>query len=135
MGYSFGARSRARLETCHYDLQRVARTAIEYRDFSILEGFRDEETQNRYFREGRSQIQWPNGKHNRKPSRAFDILPYPFKEEDWDDRELWIGFSHFIIGVAAGLGIKLRWGGDWDRDWDLRDNRFNDWPHFELVED
>ena len=38
------------------------------------------------------------------------------------------------MGVASQMGIKIRWGGDWDRDTDLSDNRFNDLPHFELME-
>ena len=38
----------------------------------------------------------------------------------------------FVIGLAAGIDVNLRWGGDWDRDFDLKDQRFNDYPHFEL---
>ena len=25
-----------------------------------------------------------------------------------------------------------RWGGDWDQDWTVKDNMFDDFPHFEL---
>ena len=41
----------------------------------------------------------------------------------------------FILCIAAQKGIKLRWGGDWDNDFDTRDEgRFRDLPHFELLE-
>jgi len=65
------------------------------------------------------------------PSLAVDAAPYPI---DWNDRDRWMRFSGFVLGVARAYGVTLRWGGDWDRDWDVADNRFNDWPHFEIVE-
>ena len=36
------------------------------------------------------------------------------------------------VGIAKRKGIKLRWGGDWDRDGELSDNRFNDLGHLEI---
>ena len=66
---------------------------------------------------------WPNGKHNKKPSLAVDVVPYPV---DWSDIERFIRFGWFVKGLAIGLGIKIRWGGDW--------KRFKDYPHFELVD-
>ena len=32
------------------------------------------------------------------------------------------------------LGVRLRWGGDWDSDLEVDDNDFDDLPHFELVD-
>ena len=32
------------------------------------------------------------------------------------------------------MGINLRWGGDWDRDTEVRDNDFDDLVHFKIVE-
>lgn len=130
--YAYGPKSKERLVQCHPALQRVFNEVIRHMDASITEGFRDEETQNRYFDEKKSKLRWPEGKHNRKPSHAVDAIPYPV---DWEDIPRFIRFAYFVIGVAAGMGIKLRWGGDWDRDFDLEDQRFNDYPHFELVED
>ena len=31
------------------------------------------------------------------------------------------------------MNIKLRWGGDWDRDTQVKDNSFDDLLHFELI--
>lgn len=128
----FGKQSRANLETCDRRIQFIFDEVIKHIDCSILEGYRDEETQNAYFNEGRSQLRFPSSRHNKSPALAVDAVPYPV---DWDDREGFLRFAAFVLGVAAGLGIKMRWGGDWDRDWDLMDNRFNDFPHFELMED
>ena len=36
--------------------------------------------------------------------------------------------------MEQALDIKLRWGGDWDMDWEVGDNRFNDLVHFELID-
>jgi len=37
------------------------------------------------------------------------------------------------MGVASQMGIKIRWGGDWDSDGSVCDNKFNDLVHFELA--
>jgi peptidoglycan L-alanyl-D-glutamate endopeptidase CwlK len=39
-----------------------------------------------------------------------------------------------MFSCAAELGVKLRWGLDWDQNGDIRDNTFNDQYHFELAE-
>jgi len=31
------------------------------------------------------------------------------------------------------MDISIRWGGDWNMDTYVKDQRFNDLPHFELV--
>ena len=128
----FGNRSKRRLAQCDQRLQDVLNEAIELVDFSVLEGHRDEEKQNRMYDEGRSQLRWPGSKHNKQPSLAVDIAPYPI---DWDDIRRFDRLSGVVMGIAHTKGITLRWGGDWDRDWEVQDNRFNDLPHFELAED
>jgi hypothetical protein len=35
--------------------------------------------------------------------------------------------------MASSMGIKIRWGGDWNGDWKVKDNHFDDLPHFELI--
>ena len=40
----------------------------------------------------------------------------------------------YIQATADKLGIKIRWGGDWDSDGDLDDQTFMDLGHFELVD-
>ena len=36
------------------------------------------------------------------------------------------------MSVANRLGLKVRWGGDWDGDFEFKDQNFHDLPHFEL---
>lgn len=134
---AFSNRSNQRLNTCHDDLQRIMREVVKEFDCTILCGHRDEATQNRMVAEGKSQIRWPNGKHNSKPSHAVDAAPYPI---NWHDRERFHYFAGFVMGVADRLRQEgkirsyLRWGGDWDRDTQVQDNNFDDLVHFEIFQ-
>ena len=126
----FGRRSQANLATCHPDLQRVFEEVVKIFDCSILCGHRGEEAQNEAYHKGLSKLKFPESRHNTQPSVAVDAVPYPI---DWEDRERTTYFAGLVLGVAHGMGITLRWGGDWDRDTEVADNRFDDLPHFELV--
>tara|TARA_R100000808_G_scaffold14297_1_gene33843 strand:+ start:2274 stop:2675 length:402 start_codon:yes stop_codon:yes gene_type:complete len=125
----FGRTSKNRLATCDERLQKVFNEVIKFVDCSVLEGHRGKQRQNDLFDEGKTKVLYPDGRHNSDPSRAVDVTPYPV---DWDDRERQTLFAGFVLGVANGMGIKLRWGGDWDQDFQVMDNRFDDFPHFEL---
>ena len=81
--------------------------------------------------EGKTKVKYPNGRHNDNPSRAVDIAPYPI---DWADRERFHLFAGFVLGIARSMGIKLRWGGDWNMNFEVDDNKFDDFPHFEIKE-
>ena len=125
----FGKKSKERLNTCDSKLQKVFNEVIKHVDCSILEGHRDKDRQNKLHEEGKTKVKYPNGRHNRQPSSAVDVTPYPV---DWKDRERQTLFAGFVIGVASQMDINLRWGGDWDQDFQVTDNRFDDFPHFEL---
>ena len=127
----FGKRSMQRLNTCDEDLIALFKEVVKYFDCSVLEGHRGEEKQNKYFNEGKSKLKYPKGRHNKKPSNAVDVVPYPV---DWNDREQMTYFAGFVKGVAYKMGIPIRWGGDWNNNNDLKDNNFDDLPHFELRE-
>lgn len=132
----FGQSSIRELNTCHPDLKTIFHEVIRHRDCTILEGFRNEEAQNKAYKEGKSQKQWPNGNHNKNPSVAVDVIPYPI---DWKDREGITYFAGFVLGIAEQLlksgkiTHKVRWGGDWNSDGQVKDNKFDDLVHFELV--
>lgn len=131
----FSARSIAALATCDERLQRIACAAIQHVDFSILEGHRGKEAQDAAFHAGNSKVRWPYGNHNKRPSRAFDFAPWPI---DWGEKPTAVARFAFVAGVmhveARRLGIKIRFGWDWTRNLDPRDERFLDWPHVELDE-
>ena len=127
----FGSRSKKHLVTLDKRLQKVLNEVIKYVDCSIIEGHRSAERQDKLFEEGRTKVKYPNGRHNANPSRAVDVVPYPI---DWDDRERFHLFAGFVIGIAQSMGIKLRWGGDWNMNFEVDDNNFDDFPHFELID-
>lgn len=126
----FSASSTRRLLTCHSNLIDLFNEVVKYFDCTVICGHRDEEDQREAFEEGFSTKQWPNSKHNRQPSMAVDIAPYPI---DWDDINRFYYFAGFVKGIARVLDIKIRWGGDWDRDTEVDDQTFNDLPHFETY--
>lgn len=131
---SFGAVSRARLDTCHPDLVRLFERVVAQFDCSILEGHRDQATQDRYFAEGKSRLKWPQGRHCARPSQAVDAAPFINGKASFDQRHC-LYFAGFVMATARELGIGLRWGGDWDRDNEpVTDQDFQDLVHFELRE-
>ena len=127
----FSDKSISNLATCDPRLQRVFHEVIKHFDCTILEGRRDKERQNRMVEEGKSQVRWPDGKHNTVPSMAVDVTPYPVV---WEDRERQTLFAGYVLATAKAMDIDLRWGGDWNRDTEVRDNTFDDLVHFEIVE-
>lgn len=129
--YKFGKTSKKNLDTLCLPLQHILNMAIRTYDFSILEGHRDKEKQDRYFKEGKSKLKFPDSKHNSLPSHAVDIAPYPI---DWNDRERFVYLAGIIKGIGHALGYNIRWGGDFNMNNDLKDQSFNDLPHFEIRE-
>ena len=125
----FGRRSKENLATCDKKLQDVLNEVIKHVDCSVIEGDRSAERQNKIFDEGKTKVKYPNGRHNANPSRAVDVVPYPV---DWNDMERFDLFAGFVLGIAQSMGIKLRWGGDWNMNFEVDDNKFDDFPHFEL---
>ena len=126
----FSMRSTVILQTCDPQLQDLFRRVVYSFDCAVVSGHRPEEDQNSLFHRGLSKLKWPHSKHNRKPSLAVDVYPYPI---DWKDRDRFHYFAGVVMGMALSLNYNLRWGGDWDKDWQVRDNVFDDLGHFELI--
>lgn len=130
----FSIKSSDRLSTCHPDLQRLFEAVVVEYDCSIIEGHRNRRRQNLLYRQGKSRVKWPDGKHNRLPSEAVDAGPYLKKVGiPWNTPEEWHRFARFVFKKAEELGIRVRWGGDWDMDGESTDQSFNDLPHWELL--
>jgi peptidoglycan L-alanyl-D-glutamate endopeptidase CwlK len=129
----FGKRSLARLNTCDAEIQVLFEEIVKHFDCTVLCGHRPKDKQDdlQGYDPPRTKVSWPNSKHNSNPSRAVDVAPYPI---DWEDRERFHLFAGFVLGVSEMLGVRLRWGGDWDSDLEVDDNDFDDLPHFELVD-
>lgn len=119
---SFGKNSRKHRDSCHPDLIKVLDEAIKHFDFSCIWGHRGKDAQNWAYNTGHSKLMWPQSKHNKKPSLAFDVVPYPggFNNTDYAFYEQ----ATYILGAASKLRVPLKWGGHW--------NNFKDLAHFEL---
>ncbi len=151
----YSSKSRRNLDTCDPRLVEVFEAVLVVFDHSINEGARTMERQRELFAAKRTKTL--NSNHIPKEpgglSRAVDVLPYPnswnfetelleaYKEGDLDTAkrilhgiQRWALFAGHVLMAASMLGIKLRWGGDWDGDKDLADQNFDDWPHFELID-
>ena len=137
MKYSFGKKSELSLSNCDFILQNILRQslALDIMDFAVIEGYRTNEKQHEYFIEGKSKIDAgnPTAKHNQKPSKAVDVVPYINGEMSWNKLHCCV-LAGIILAVAANLGYKIRWGGNWDMDGEpITDQNFQDLVHFELT--
>ena len=116
--------------TCDTRLQEVVKAAIKRIDFTVLCGHRGEQEQNDAFERGFSKLKFPQSKHNKVPSLAVDLAPYPI---DWKDLDRFKVMMMIVKDEASKLGVKLRFGWDWNGN-EKADERFVDWPHVELAE-
>ena len=133
----FGTSSKTRLLECDDRLQDILNEVIKYYDCTVLVGHRDKQTQEVMVATGRSKLHWPKSKHNSMPSKAVDVAPWPIPKEwgkGWKDRVKFYELKAIIFYEAAKQGVKLRYGGDWDNDYDYNDNSFDDLLHFEIIE-
>jgi hypothetical protein len=128
--YIYSDSSRARLATCDTRLIKIFNEVIEELDCTILCGRRGKEEQNEAYRLGRSTKKWPHSKHNKVPSPAVDVVPYPI---DWKDLHRMAWFAGWVMRLASQMELPLRWGGDWDQDTFTSDHRLVDMPHFEII--
>ena len=129
---NFSSRSLSRLDTCHPDLIALCVEVVRTYDITILEGHRDEARQNQMRQEGKSQLSWPNSRHNSQPSLAVDFAPYiAGRGVSWD----WADYHPLAEHVKATWQrlmdegklsgeYDLAWGGDW--------RTFKDGPHWQL---
>jgi hypothetical protein len=117
----FSEISLQRLYTCHPKLVTLFKCVLNEHDCIIICGHRNEADQNKAFDEGKSKLRWPKGQHNKVPSRAVDVMPWPL---EWDNHAKLDEFAKTVKYQAECLGIKIVWGGDW--------TGFVDRPHWEL---
>lgn len=106
-------------------------SAIEEYDFTVLCGFRGQAEQDKAVKLGNSKTPWPTSKHNQTPSLAVDIAPFPI---DWNNIARFRELYNVVMAHAEKLGVKLRAGADFNQNGVIGDDRFIDWPHYELTE-
>ena len=132
-----GNESQKKLTTCDPRIQEIISEAIKHYDFTVLCGVRDKASQEAALKSGNSKVNWPDSKHNLKPGRndtfslAVDLAPWPI---NWNSTKEFYFLAGVVMSVASQKGIKLRWGGDFNKDYNLSNDKFLDLPHFELVD-
>ncbi len=146
--HSYGAKSTAKLLTCHSHMQEIAKMALELSpyDITLIHGWRGEQLQNDLFDSGASTKQWPDSKHNGsydstlpdvirvQTSDALDYGPYIDGGVPWHDPHVFSIIAGCFHSAAAFLDYKLRYGGDWDGDGKIKgDQTLMDWGHVEVV--
>ncbi len=110
-----------RLLECDERLRKIVNELLDHMDVSVLCGYRGEEDQNKAFQEGKSKLKFPMSKHNKKPSLAVDLAPFPI---DWKDIGRFNRMLDKVQEIADKHKIKIRLG---------RTFKFKDYPHIELV--
>ena len=140
MTYALGPKSMERLEDVHPKLAEVVEMAIQltHQDFMVLEGVRSPERQAELYAQGRTKpgnkVTWTlNSNHFKNPrtgyGHAVDLVPFPV---DWNTPKKFDAMAKAMFAAADTLGVKIRWGADWDRDGNPREKGEGDSPHFEL---
>lgn len=123
----FGKTSKKRLEGVDTKLVNVLNELIKIMDVTIIEGLRTQKRQEQLLKKGATKVKY--SKH--MEGKAVDLSPYPI---DWDNRDGFHYMGGMIRGIAKQLGVKVRWGGDWDSDGDIKDNGFDDLVHVEILD-
>jgi len=135
----FGRRSKRRLNGVDGRLIEVLNEVVKYFDITVIEGLRSEARQMELLAKGKSKTKF--SKH--LTGKAVDIAPYPI---DWKSRDDFHYLGGFVLGIAAKMGVNVRWGGDWSspsldknvmagsEQRTTKDNGFDDLVHFELID-
>jgi peptidoglycan L-alanyl-D-glutamate endopeptidase CwlK len=124
----FGKRSKGNMKGVDIKLQNVFNEVVKEFDCTVTEGLRSQERQNELVEQGKSKTKF--GKH--VLGKALDVYPFPV---DFKDRDRFHYFGGYVKGVAKSQGVKIRWGGDWDGDFETKDNVFDDLCHFEILDE
>lgn len=132
----WGDRSKAERASSDERLNEIGDVVLQIKDHSVIKGHRGQEEQHAAFTSDpqRSKIDWPNGKHNKLPSKAQDVRAHPWPLNNQARREEQLYLLGLYRGIGHMLGHKIRTGADWDRDGQIADNGFDDFFHVE-VED
>ena len=146
MIYEYGSKSRAKLATCHHELEGIMDDALDMSpyDITIIHGWRGEEVQNALYDSHASTKRFPDSRHNKsndpllsinqeKTSDAVDFAPWIDGAIPWDDTHIFACIAGVIMAAALDRGRTVRWGGDWDGDGTTTDQSLMDWGHIEIL--
>lgn len=118
--YNFSDSSLQNLMEAHPLLVKLFLEVIKHADCTVTDGHRVKEKQNELYPKF-TKLRWPNSMHNKIPSLAVDVMPFPI---DYYDTPRIEEFALLVNDIADFMGIPLVWGGDWIN--------FVDRPHYQL---
>lgn len=151
----FSDRSKKFLKECDERFEGPLNDVLQMIDCSIIEGHRDQKKQDSLFPKF-TKVAWPQSKHNKWPSQAIHVVPYlplpigaltgnkkqinviaaqygiTYEQAEDVMRDSFSFLAGAVIAASRTHGLKVRWGGDWDRDGELFDNKFDDLAHYEI---
>lgn len=147
--FHLSQKSLGKLKGVHPKLVKVVKRAIEItdEDFTVGEGVRSKARQRQLVAKGASKTM--NSKHLIQKdgySHAVDLFWYKGGKVSWDTDNVEAFYSldpnkeyegyqeigYAMLTAAKELGVKVRWGADWDMDGQHTDHKFLDWVHFEV---
>ena len=108
----YSIRSKEKKDTCNVKLQRIADKLIEFYDNTFVYGYRGYEIQEKLFKEGKSKLHFPDSAHNKYPSKAMDLQPYPYPHHN--ERDEFMFMRGLVYAIANELRIKLKPTINWD---------------------
>jgi peptidoglycan L-alanyl-D-glutamate endopeptidase CwlK len=140
MTYVLGAKSRANLAGVHPRLAAVVEAAIKRSavDFKVIEGVRTPERQRELYAQGRTKpgniVTWTLKSNHLVQAdglgHAVDLLVAPY---DWKEGPQWKQMADAMLSAAKDLGVRVRWGKDWNQNGKIGEKGETDGPHFEIV--
>lgn len=142
----YSPHSQRQIATLHPDLRMIHLRVIDWYDHRLEYGWRDADTQNRLFELGRSNLRWPDSRHNHIVSKvvngeqkdvpqslAADTIPWVreyglriWPQNDDPPKVYLDKIKHFVhfAGVMQAVARELRKQGliehrlRWGGDWD-----------------
>jgi len=127
-----------RLQGVNERLVMLVHRALELStvEFMVVEGLRTKQRQQQLYAQGRTSkgpiVTWTlNSKHI--DGLAVDLAPVVNGKIDWSDSKKFDAIAKAIFMAAAELGVKIRWGADWNQNGRPREKSESDSPHFELA--
>ena len=133
---TLNVRSEKNLVGVDEQLAKVVRAVAAEHDILVIEGLRTKERQADLYAQGRTKpgkiVTWTlTSKHI--DGKAVDVVKLKNGTIDWNDSRSFEELGKVMLDTAKQLGVKLRWGYDWDGDGVLKEKGETDGPHFELM--
>lgn len=136
MKYKLSERSLTRAKDVNIKLINLILLAIRRTpiDFGVAYqgGKRTAEEQNQLFKEGYSKCDGYEILSKHQSGDAIDLNVF-VGAKVVENKEMLCVISGVMFACAEELNMEIRWGLDWNKNGDIRDNIFNDQYHFELV--